>query len=196
MKKTLLLAIGLLLGITGFAQSPEVQASITDVKFFGVDFSQVRTYDVKESLDKFKEAFEKINALFVTESKKYDVAKNFKKNVTATLVDQISELNNTITSDILYGGSKDYQMSDEQVAQQIKSLPITETEGTGLIFIAELLNKKKDRGTYHIVFFDIASREILDTWRATGDAGGAGLRNFWARSVYEVINNVKIKKVK
>jgi hypothetical protein len=196
MKKTLLLACGLLLSIAGFAQNPEVQATINDVKFFGIDFSQVRTYDAKESLDKFKEAFGRINELFIAEPKKYDVAKNFKKNVTETLVDQVKELNNTITDDILHGGSKDFQLSDEQVAQQIKSLPITEAEGTGLIFVAELLNKKKDRGTYHIVFFDIASRDILDTWRATGDAGGAGLRNFWARSVFEVMDHVKIKKNK
>ena len=66
----------------------------------------------------------------------------------------------------------------------MKALPLKEAEGTRLIFVAKPLNKGRNQGIYHIVFFDVASREILDTWRATGKARGFGLCSYRAGSIY------------
>ncbi len=37
--------------------------------------------------------------------------------------------------------------------------------------------------------------KILFNTEAVGDAGGAGLRNYWANSVYDIIKDKKLKKV-
>ena len=180
-------------GIISFGQNRDVQKGIKDIKFYGVDFSKAQALGVAESVDQFKEVFSRINSLFLSEAKKYNIDKFFKVNST-TAVRQLDEVNYKIVSSSFYGEADDYQISEAELAQEIKELPITDTEGTGLVFVAELLSKTANKGTYHIVFFDIASRDIIDTWKATGKAGGFGLRNYWAGSIYSVLDGVKIKK--
>ncbi len=196
MKKLLVVVFCLSISVLSFGQNAEAQKQIKDIKFFGVDFSLAKGYGVDDSMSQLTEAFGRINGLFISEAKKYDIAKYFKKNVTGTFVSQIAELNEDISGDTFYVESDSYQISNEELAQEIKSLPLKETDGVGLIFVAEMLNKSHSQGVYHIVFFDIASRDILDTWKATGKARGFGLRNYWAGSVYDVLENVKIKKNK
>lgn len=194
MKKILLVAFCLSINGLCFGQNAEAQKQINDVKFFGVDFSLAKTYGVDETMTQFSEAFGRINGLFISEAKKYDIAKYFKKNVTGTFVSQIAEVNESITGDTFFGESETYQISDAELAQKIQSLPLKETEGTGLIFVAELLNKARNQTAYYIVFFDIASRDILDSWSATGKAKGFGLRNYWAGSIMNILENIRIKK--
>ena len=63
------------------------------------------------------------------------------------------------------------------------------------MIFADFLNKKKQVGIYQYVFFDIASREIVETWEATGEAGGFGFRNYWAKSVYNTLKTNRFKKL-
>lgn len=194
MRKVFLAVFCLSVSLVSFGQNAEAQKNIKDITFYGVDFSLAKTYGADESIGQFTEALVRINALFTTEAKKYDIAKFFKKNVTVTNTRQIDELNESISKETFYGDSESYQINDEELVQKIKSLPLKETEGTGLVFVAELLNKPRNQATYQIVFFDIASRDILDSWRATGKAKGFGLRNYWAGSIYNILENLKIKK--
>ncbi|MDR0660411.1 MAG: hypothetical protein LBG19_06345 [Prevotellaceae bacterium] len=194
MRKALFTVLCLSMCIVSIAQNKDVQKDIKDIKFFGIDFSLARTYGGEELIGQFTEAFQRINGLFITEANKYDIAKYFKKNVTATAVRQLEELNESISKETFYSDSETYQISNNELAEEIKRLPLKETDGTGLIFVAELLNKGRGQATHHIVFFDIASRDILDSWKATGKAKGFGLRNYWARSIFDILKNVKIKK--
>ncbi len=196
MKRMLFALFCLSISTVSFGQNAEAQKQINDVKFFGVDFSKAQAYGATDTEEQFKDVFGKINGLFISEAKKYDIAKYFKKNVTGTLINQIKELNENITGDTFFGESEAYQISEAELAQEVKSLPLKEAEGTGLIFVAELLHKSRSQATYHIVFFDIASRDILDTWKATGKARGFGLRNYWAGSIYDILEGIKIKKNK
>lgn len=193
MKKILLAAFCLSVSLASFGQDKEVQKEINEVKFYGVDFSKAQAYGVSETIDQFTDVFGKVNSLFISEPKKYNVDKHFKVNAT-TAVRQLDDLNKSISSSSFFGEADDYQISTAELAEEIKALPIEDTKGVGLVFVAELLNKPANQGTYHIVFFDIASREILDTWKATGRAKGFGLRNYWAGSIFSVLEGVKIKK--
>ena len=193
MKKLLLVVLCLSAGLVSFGQNKEVQKQIKDVKFFGVDYSLAKVYGSDETLGQFIDAFARINGLFITESNKYNVAKYFKKKVTETLISQIQDINDNITDDSLFGGTASYKITDDMLENHIKSLPLSATDGTGLVFVTELMNKSYKQASYHIVFFDIASREILDSWNAIGKAKGFGLRNYWAGSIFNVLENVKIK---
>lgn len=194
MKKVLLAVFCFSISVLCFGQNAKVQEDIKDVTFFGVDFSLAKSYGTAETISQFTEAFQRINGLFITEAQKYDVAKYFKKNVTETAVRQLEDVNQNIDKDTFFANSGTYEISEKELAEEIKSLPLNEAKGTGLIFVAELLNKPNNQGTYHIVFFDIASREILDTWKASGKAKGFGLRNYWAGSIYDIMQNLKMKK--
>ena len=45
---------------------------IQSIKFYGVDYSQVKIFGADESPVQFKDAFRRINELFITEAKKLD----------------------------------------------------------------------------------------------------------------------------
>ena len=87
------------------------------------------------------------------------------------------------------------RLSVDTIKNVIKGLELKENKGYGLMIFADFLNKKKQVGIYQYVFFDIASREIVETWEATGEAGGFGFRNYWAKSVYNTLKTNRFKKL-
>lgn len=177
--------------LSAVGQNKEVQKDIKEVTFYGVDFTKVKVYGASESPYDFKAAFYSINQLFINEAKKYNVAKAFRKEVHNN-IKEVCDRAAGIPTDDLFIHSDNYEITDAELATLIKNFSTEEKEGTGLIIVAELLNKSQSRGFYHIVFFDIKTKKILDTWSANEKARGFGLRNFWARSVHQVINNVKM----
>ncbi len=134
-----------------------------------------------------------INNLFISEVKKYNIAKFLNKEVLGTHIENVKARASEIKVDDLFTTNSDFKLDDNTVKQIIKSLSIKEKEGTGFILVAERLNKLQNKGYYHVVFFDIKSRDIIDTWKADGKARGFGLRNYWAGSVYSVLKNMKLK---
>ena len=64
----------------------------------------------------------------------------------------------------------------------IRAYKLPHQSGRGIVLIAWVLNK-------------IQTRKILFNSEVVGDAGGAGLRNYWANSVYSIIKDKKLKKV-
>ena len=67
-----------------------------------------------------------------------------------------------------------------------------QTEGVGVVLVAKLLNKPMSKATYELITFDISTREILSKREVSGKAGGFGLRNYWAGSVYNIIKSIKL----
>jgi hypothetical protein len=57
----------------------------------------------------------------------------------------------------------------------------------GLVFIVDAYDKTETKGYYHVVFFDIRTKEVLLRYMVSGNASGAGLRNYWANTFYEAI---------
>lgn len=189
--KKIVLFLFLIAGLSASAQNKEVLSEIDEVNFYGVDFSQVRVFGASESYEEFKSAFDGINNLFLSEPKKYDVAKFINKQVNGYYVGETADRIKLLDRKEYRTTDENYQVEEDALQGVIKELKIDEDEGVGLILVAELLNKAKNRGTYHIVYFDIQTREILDSWVASGKARGFGLRNFWAYSVLNVLKSAK-----
>lgn len=191
--KKLVLVIALLVSVCSFAQNKEILKDINSVQFYGVDFSHVKVYEAKESSEQFKIAFQDINNLFISESKKYNVAKALNREVAGIHVDNAKDRAYKINTKDLFTTNADYRLDENTIKEIVKSLDISEKEGTGVIIIAEILNKLQNRGYYRVVFFDIKTRNIIDSWNADGKARGFGLRNFWAYSVYNVLKDMNLK---
>ena len=47
------------------------------------------------------------------------------------------------------------------------------------MFIVDRLVKSEARGAVYLVFFDLASREVIATERVIGRASGVAFRNYW-----------------
>ena len=71
--KKLILFLFLSTSLFCFGQDKSALKDIQSIKFYGVDYSQAKVFGADESPIQFKDAFRRINELFITEAKKYNV---------------------------------------------------------------------------------------------------------------------------
>lgn len=169
-------------------------ADVKEVNFYGIDYSKCQTTEVSDNPDETVKALSAINHLFVSEPKKFNIERFTQKKSGVIDVSVGTNLTESMKVDSLNALAGNHRVTDAEVESTIKGLELKETSGTGLILIGECLNKIKTEGTYRIVFFDIASRNIIADWEETGKAGGFGLRNYWAKTVFTVMDGIKNKK--
>lgn len=189
MKKTMLFLFLLFAGLAN-AQNETSLKDIDELTFFGVDFSLAKVYGASETASQFKEAFNGINALFEREPKKYDVAKAFNAVTTINLAPSLALIDQIDATD-LFTNSTSYSLSGEPITSHISKFDTGAAKGYGAVLIAELLNKGKAEATYTVVIFDLGTKEIVTEKQFTEKAGGFGLRNYWASSVYKTLKKAK-----
>lgn len=188
--KKLILFLFLSTSLFCFGQGKSALKDVQSIKFYGVDYSQVKVFGADESPLQFKDAFRRINELFITEAKKYNVGKQLKKEVTEISLDAVNQVNRNINESELMTTKTEYSLDKEQIKTAIEALPIQKTPGVGMVFVAQFLDKSKNRGTYEVVFFNTETKEIIEEWITEGKAGGFGLRNYWAGSIHSVLKKL------
>lgn len=171
-------------------------AKIDSFTFYGVDYSKCHTYGWDEYADKTLADLASINRLFISEMSKYDLAKFTEKRVVAYDFSNSVRATELANPDSLETTSASYILNKEEIEQAVQKLKLKETQGVGFIVYGCLLNKKENTASYKLVFFDIESRKIKTAWYATGRAGGFGARNYWAKSLYNVLSKMKEYRVK
>lgn len=176
--------------IVCFGQNKDFLKEVSGINFYGVDYSAAKVFGAEEAPEEFKIAFERINRLFLTEAKKYDVSKKLKVKVNEISLDAVDKVNHEIDPAELMTSNPNFTLSEEEVKKVIDALPIEQAPGVGLVIVAKLLNKAKSYGSYQVVFFNTETKEILKDWAAGGKARGFGLRNYWAGSIHKVVNNL------
>ncbi len=65
------------------------------------------------------------------------------------------------------------------------------TEGIGVVFIVESFNKSLDEAWVYVTIFDIKTKNVLISEKMMGKPAGIGLRNFWAKSIKEIIKQIE-----
>jgi len=128
------------------------------------------------------------NSLFITEPEKYNIQKAFKVRFDFNL-EIVKERNKTVnyTERITEKAIILPHLTKEDLQAIIDDYPVFEKTGVALVFIVDAYDKSSATGYYHFVFFQKETKEILLTYTVTGEAGGGGLRNYWAHSFYEAI---------
>ena len=191
MKKLILfLFVSLSTSLFCFGQGKSALKDIQSIKFYGIDYSQVKIFGAYESPIQFKNAFRRINELFIREAKKYNVGKQLKKEVTEISLDAVNQVNENIDPSKLMTYKSEYSLSKEEIKATIDALPIQKTSGVGMVFIAQFLDKSNNRGTYEVVFFNTETKEIIEEWMTDGKARGFGLRNYWAGSIHSALKKL------
>jgi hypothetical protein len=163
----------------------------SNVNYYGVDFSKTKVFGAAETGWEFKEAFNKINTLVIAEWTKYDPGKFLYKNIIVRDIAPTAALNGEIDPSEIETIRSDYYISKEEVAEMVRRYELQEKEGTGLVIIGEILDKTTYMGTFVVVYFDIASREVLHGEGMAGKARGFGLRNYWAGSLLDAMRSVR-----
>ncbi len=198
MKKFWLIVSSIVFAANLMAQSAKEALLADEITWYGIDYSQVKLigdfYQVGEAGGKSESEirdkyFPAWNQLFITEAKKYDVASAFRKKNVHYFLDVVDKRNQqTSTAKLVSLSDNDRNhLNEEKVASIIAEYPVGEQKGNGLVFIAESLDKPRETGSYYVVLFDIATKKVLLSKRLSGRAGGFGIRNYWAKSYYDVL---------
>jgi hypothetical protein len=162
-----------------------------NIVFFGIDYSLARFSYISESSAYAVRIMPEINRLFITEAKKYDAGKLMGKNVVKISLNYANSVTDKL-SDSNVIADEDYKISEDDVRALVAKYPDSNDEGIGLVFIAEQMSKKDAAGSYYVTFFSLKTREVLTTCRDTGKAGGFGMRNYWAATIYSLMKKWKI----
>jgi hypothetical protein len=171
----------------------------TEVVWLGLDFTQVRLAGDLGTVgrDEILPLFDAMNRLIVTERSKYNFEAALRRDHVPYDLEISTELNYEIDPiDVISHSSADRssRLDEDAISVLVKQYNTGRDEGIGLVFFMESLDKTTERGTMWVTFFSLADRNVLFTERMSGTAGGFGFRNHWARTVYDVIDQIKKRR--
>ena len=165
--------------------------------WLGVDYSHVKMQLELEPEEVKNQYFNAWNDLFLKEADKY----NIKKMLKLEEIQNDTRVINLVNQNADVTGMKalnvpNYSLSD--ITTFVGSYPSFDLAGIGILFIAEYLDKEKNEGYYHVVAINLINKEVLLAEKFRGEVGGAGFRNNWANSVFNVIEQFgkKYKELK
>jgi len=81
-------------------------------------------------------------------------------------------------------------LKPEDIKKHVKSYDLSGKKGIGLVFVMEGMSKTNKEATMYVTLVDMASKKVLLSEQMTGKAQGFGLRNYWAYTVYKVLNAI------
>lgn len=187
MKKILLFFAVLFAFSTAFAQGSV--RDISTVNYYGVDFSRARVYGASESGDQFVTAFLRINELVIGEWRKYNPGLFLRKNIKISDISVTQAVNIEVDPGEVHILNRGYHLSEADIQAAVREYDLNEVNGVGLVILGDLLDKSAGVGSYIVVFFDIATRDVIYARLAAGKAGGMGLRNYWAGALHNVLKS-------
>ncbi len=187
--KSLFIVVLIFSFFSGAMQAQDKKKAVAEknITWLGVDFTLARfTLVTEDPAAIVSTSLKAINNLILAEPDKYDLKKFFSKSEVTPDIEMVNERNSKIDPTILVVPDK-YTITPDDVKKVIGSYDTKGKTGTGLVFVAENLHKVDQTGSYYVVFFDMASKEIVDSERKVGKASGIGFRNYWTGSVYNVM---------
>lgn len=200
MKKFILIAgIFLVFSFVSKGQyTPADVFKVNNITWYGLDFSNIKLIGSEGFTDPDaikNQFFYSWNNLIITETDKYDLAGFFHKSSVENDLSIVKERNMLPDPDELVINT-DYSFGEDEVKKIISEYDITGKEGIGLVFIMESFNKNEELGYMWVSFFDIETKEVLLSNKMSGKPGGFGIRNYWAKSFYNVMKSIGKKKWK
>jgi len=173
--------------ISSFSHEYQVDANIKNVVWLGVDFTAAKFTLVTEDPDVIVNQYlQAINVLIISEQEKFNIKNFFRVAEVKNNIGLVNEFNLKIdpTTLVIFD---DYRLDMDQVKDVIKKYDVEDKSATGLIFVAENLNKVSQTGSYYVCFFDLTTKEIIESKRMVGAVSGFGFRNYWAGTIYNVM---------
>ncbi|MBN1415470.1 MAG: hypothetical protein JW973_10240 [Bacteroidales bacterium] len=169
------------------------------VTWLGIDFTHVRLigtfaefYEIgeKSPVHIITDYFPEWNWIVLKEREKYDIRGMLRRMDIDYDIDMIMDLNYQANPDSMEAYNTK-RFTGEDIQAYVNQYDLKGKEGIGVLFMAECLNKSYEEAIFHFVAINMKTREVLFHERLRGKPGGIGLRNYWANSVYRIINDIK-----
>ncbi|UPK71463.1 hypothetical protein [Chitinophaga filiformis] len=171
----------------------------TPLTYLGVDFSAAKIEGETATAAEIVNKFEPINNVIVTESKKYDIAGTFKRTSVSNFLEAVQKLNEGVNpATIKANGVADLEkgLTAADIDKHVKKYDLHGQKGIGLVFIMDGMSKTNKEAYVYATLIDLSSKKVLLTERFTGKAQGFGFRNYWAYTIYKVLNSIDHGKYK
>lgn len=200
--KKLVLVFGLLflaLGSKAQTASDLFRQNDIPVSWLGIDFSHVKLIgNFAEFFNAGEKSSQQIrdfyfprwNMIILTEPEKYDIKGMLRKSEVYYDIEMIEEVNAQAPLEEMESYNT-LKLTDDNVQDFINQYNLEGKEGIGVLFIAECLNKNAAEAWFHFVAINMKTKKVLLHERLRGEPEGFGLRNYWANSVYRIINDIK-----
>jgi len=205
MKKGILLAALLLIGNVNAQSIKDLfNPSSTPITWLGIDFSHVKLIGDFAQVAEAGQVgpiairdtyFPGWNGLFFSESEKYNVKEMLRKEAVTINTSAIDAINAGASIEELEGVT-DPGYKKEDIQGFVRNYKFNVNQGLGVLMVAESLNKNHAMATYHFIVVDLTNNEILLYEKLSAAPGGIGIRNYWARSFYNVMINIRDNKYK
>lgn len=171
----------------------------TPITYVGIDFRKAKLIgDAAANEDDIvARIFSAMNQLVVNEPKKFDLNKTLKREV-ATDLDVTETVNEKIDADELKSNSSgDFsRLNEADIDKLVKSYKSKTTKGIGLVFIMESMSKTAEKAAIWVTFYNMANGKVLLTEKMEAKPMGFGFRNFWVKTIAEVLEAIQKKKYK
>jgi hypothetical protein len=166
-----------------------------EVEFVGLDFSQAKMVglNTKNTPSEIQANYFKAwNDLLMKERQKYDVKRAFMKRSMDYNFEIVNRLNQKIKVIDLRTDVSPPSFSTKKLQKVINCYNTKEMKSKyGLSFVVHSFNQLRERAYVYIVIFDVATKKILFSAQTSGAAGGFGFRNYWARTIYNILVNIR-----
>jgi len=171
------------------AQDAKAVFGSPTVVWYGTDFTKAKMIGLKsESPHTIRDQYFKDWNLLTVDM---DLAAVFHKNTVAKDIKGVNQINSTRETDALLADA-DADLSKEQIAEEVKLLPPSQQKkGLAVVFIVQSFNKTLDLATVHVVYFDIATREVLWSRKVTAKPGGGSTSKAWAAALKTIFTNIE-----
>lgn len=175
------------------AQTPaDVLKHGTTVTFLGVDYSKCKGVVLGVTADEMRDkVFPAINMLLVVEQDKYDVKKALMKSEVVIDLSDVNRINATIDASEfeVYSSKAIKPFLKDTIEKMIQLYDLKDKTGTGLVFIAEYLDKPGTTAAYDLVYFSMPEGKVILWDREFGTPKGFGMRNYWAYTIYDILKS-------
>lgn len=204
-KNSFLVSILVFWGVL-MAQAPGIGRiySETDLTYVGLDFTKTafmgnfsvmgdESYTPTLIRDKYMVGW---NRIVAKEKDRYKIKEAYDKtNVNYDIEVTINRNGAIDTNEIFKYINKDFStphLTTEDIASIVKDYKaIDAAKGLGLVYIVDYFNKNNQEGCIWVTFFDLSTKKVIHTEAFKTKAGGFGLRNYWAKTVFNTINASK-----
>ncbi|MBG9376671.1 hypothetical protein I5907_10520 [Panacibacter sp. DH6] len=205
MKRTfisaILIALSVVCTVAANAQTiQDVFKAETNLTWLGIDFSGVKILghtDI-EVEDFTNRQFAGINELVLNEPKKFDLPKAFHKAGVETDLSVVKAKNKGLDPDKIKSANDAdrSRFTNKTIEKMVKGYNISGKKGVGVVFIMESMSKTAERSSMYITFINMSTGKVIHTERIEEKVGGFGLRNYYAKSIYEALKDIEKTKYK
>ena len=184
-----------------FAQTfKDVFKEENSLTWLGIDFTEVKVigHTDTELDDLAARQFSGINDLIINEPKKYELDKAFHKATVESDLSFVKAKNKGIDASKIksVNAADETRFTNATVAKIVEGYNFGSKKGIGVLFIMESMSKTSEKSSMYVTFIDIGSKKILHTERMVEKVGGFGLRNYYAKSIYEALEDIQKSKYK